>query len=345
MSDGQKTHAPTPKRVREFRKRGDIALSRDVVTAATFLGGSIALVATASTVFALVEHFTRDVAMSADGRDHGQQLASDAMHMFIRAVGPVVGLAAAAALLSIMAQLGWPPAWKGIGFDLGRANPLANLKNTFGLAGMFKRTGLALVKLAVVGTVVYTALRGGVGSQAMAPESLLDRAGSLIGRVLFAVAGTLAALAALDYFLSRRRISEQMKMSTDEIKREHKEQDGDPMLKGKRKARMRELAKRRVAQAVKTADVVVVNPTHFAVALRYDESKDRAPVVVAKGVDEAALKIRELAREAGVPVLSRPPLARALHKSVKEGRTIPSSLFKAVAEVLAFVYRTKRRAQ
>ncbi len=135
--------------------------------------------------------------------------------------------------------------------------------------------------------------------------------------------GALVVVAAVDYFLARRRISEQMKMSTDEIKREHKEQDGDPQMKGKRRQKMKEMAKRRIAAAVAKADVVIVNPTHYAVALRYDDAKDAAPIVVAKGTDEAAEKIREIARQHGVPILPRPPLARALHKLVKEGKPVP----------------------
>jgi flagellar biosynthetic protein FlhB len=115
------------------------------------------------------------------------------------------------------------------------------------------------------------------------------------------------------------------------------------MVKGRRRQRMREMAKRRMAAAVKTADVVLVNPTHYAVALRYDDKEDVAPVVVAKGTDEQADKIREIARQNGIPVLSRPPLARALYKHVKEGRTVPSNLYRAVAEVLAYVYRIRHR--
>jgi flagellar biosynthetic protein FlhB len=113
-------------------------------------------------------------------------------------------------------------------------------------------------------------------------------------------------------------------------------------VKGKRRSKMKEMAKRRIAVAVAKADVVVVNPTHYAVALRYDDKSDRAPLVVAKGVDEVAEKIREVARKHGVPILTRPPLARALHKAVKEGRPVPANLYKAVAEVLAYVYRLKR---
>jgi flagellar biosynthetic protein FlhB len=133
----------------------------------------------------------------------------------------------------------------------------------------------------------------------------------------------------------------QMMMSADELKREHKESEGDPMVKSRRRQRAREMAKRRIAVTVPTADVVVVNPTHYAVALRYDDTSDRAPIVVAKGVDEVAARIREIARKHGVPVMSRPPLARALHKHVKEGRPVPANLYRAVAEVLAYVYRLR----
>jgi len=159
---------------------------------------------------------------------------------------------------------------------------------------------------------------------------------------MWLVLGVLGALAAVDYYLARRRMAEQMRMSPDEVKREHREQEGDPMIRGRRKARMRELARRRIAAAVAKADVVVVNPTHYAVALRYDDKTDAAPVVVAKGVDEQAEKIREIARSNSVPVLSRPPLARALYKHVKEGRVVPANLYRAVAEVLAYVYRIRR---
>ena len=117
-----------------------------------------------------------------------------------------------------------------------------------------------------------------------------------------------------------------------------------PHIKGKRRQKMREMAKRRMSVAVSKADVVIVNPTHYAVALKYDDKKDAAPVVVAKGMDESAEKIREVARKHGVPVISRPPLTRALHKLVKEGKPVPANLYRAVAEVLAYVYRIKNRS-
>ncbi|MEO8550104.1 MAG: EscU/YscU/HrcU family type III secretion system export apparatus switch protein, partial [Kofleriaceae bacterium] len=293
-----------------FRKRGDIALSRDVVSAATFAGGAIALLAYGATGWGAIRNLARDVASSADGATH-EGLPHEALHAFMTAAFPVVIGAALAALVAILVQLGWPPAFKGIKLDFARLNPIANAKNVFGLNAVVRRTGGAAMKLFAVGLVVSLALAG------------------------------LAATAAIDYFLAKKKMKAQMMMSPDEIKREHKEQEGDPHIKGKRRQKMKELAKRRMSVAVAKADVVIVNPTHYAVALRYNESSDAAPLVVAKGMDESAEKIREVARKHGVPVLSRPPLTRALYKLVKEGKPVPANLYRAVAEVLAFVYRIK----
>ena len=343
MADPQKTHKPTPKRIREFRKRGDIALSRDVVSAATFTGGAIALIAYGASGFAAIRMLAQHVAGSADGLEH-DGLPSEALHAFMTAAFPVVIGAAIGALAAILGQLGWPPAFKGIKFDPSRLNPIANAKNIFGLGAVVRRTGTAIAKMLLVGIVVSTALAGVASMHPNSAFALAGMAGSTIVHVLQLVIGVLVSVAAGDYFLARRKITAQMKMSTEEIKREHKEQEGDPMVKGKRRQKMKELAKRRMSAAVAKADVVIVNPTHYAVALKYDDTKHAAPIVVAKGSDESAEKIREIARKHGVPVLSRPPLTRALHKLVKEGKPVPANLYRAVAEVLAYVYRIKNRS-
>jgi flagellar biosynthetic protein FlhB len=341
MSDPQRTQKATPKRVKEFRKRGEIALSKDVVSTATLAGGVIALVATSHAAIVALMDLTREAALASDGTETGE-MASTVLSAFLRATGPVLIGAAVAAVVAILGQLGWPPAFKKLHFDLSRISPIQNLRQAFGLSGMVRRSGAAIAKLVVVAVVVIAAIRGGVIADAMQANGVLAMAGSLVSRALLFVLGALAALATVDYFLARRRIQAQMKMTPDEVKREMREQDGDPHVKGKRRQKMKELARRRISIAVAKADVVVVNPTHYAVALRYDDKQDRAPVVVAKGVDELAEKIREVARKHGVPILSRPPLARALHKHVKEGRAIPANLYKAVAEVLAYVYRLRR---
>lgn len=342
MADPQRTHKATPKRVREFRKRGDIALSRDLVSAATLAGGFIGLVACAGMSRTALLDLTRQATMASDGSD-ASGMAVAVVQAFLLAAGPAMLGAAIGALVAMVTQLGWPPAFKFPGFDLAKISPLANLMNVFSLGGMARRTGAAVAKMVLVGAIVVLALRHHVASHALEAAGLGAVAWQLIGRAMWLVLGALAVLAAFDYFLARRRIEAQMRMTIDEVKREHREMDGDPMVKGRRRQRMRELARRRMAAAVASADVVVVNPTHYAVALRYDENEDTAPVVVAKGTDEQAEKIREVARQHGVPVVSRPPLARALYKHVKEGRAVPSNLYRAVAEVLAYVYRIRQR--
>jgi flagellar biosynthetic protein FlhB len=340
VSDPQRTHKATPKRIKDFRKRGEIALSRDVVSTATLAGGTIMLIATSGIAFGALRNFTRDAANATDGSSF--DLAAGAFHTFITATAPALIGAGVAALLAILGQLGWPPAFKGISFDLSRISPFKNLPHTYAPGAMIRRTGIAIAKVSLIGLIVIVALRGGLAMNAMEAGSLVATAGHLIARVLGFVIGALVVLAAVDYYLSHRKLAASMRMTSSEAKREHREQDGDPQVKGKRRSKMKEMAKRRIAVAVAKADVVVVNPTHYAVALRYDDKSDRAPLVVAKGVDEVAEKIREVARKHGVPILTRPPLARALHKAVKEGRPVPANLYKAVAEVLAYVYRLKR---
>ena len=342
MADPQRTHKATPKRIRDFRKRGEIALSRDVVSAATLTGGFVALILFAGGARAALLDLTRDAALATDGSD-AVDLPSAALHSFMAATAPVLIGAAIAAVVAILGQLGWPPAFKFPEFDLGRMSPIKNLPNTLSPVGMLRRSGSAVGKLVVVGAVVVMALRHRVITGQLEASGIGAMGFQLVRRAMWLVIAVLGGVAAVDYFLARRRIDAQMKMTTEELKREHREQEGDPMVKGRRRARMRELAKRRMAVAVAKADVVVVNPTHYAVALRYDDKEDAAPVVLAKGVDEQAEKIREIARGNGVPVLSRPPLARALYKHVKEGRAVPSNLYRAVAEVLAYVYRLRQR--
>ena len=342
MADPQRTHKATPKRIREFRKRGDIALSRDLVSAATLTGGFIGLLAGAGASRSALLDLTRKAAMASDGIGP-VGLPSAALHGFLVATGPAMVGAAAGALIAMLAQLGWPPAFKLPGFDLTRMSPVKNLPNTLSPVGMLRRSGAAVGKLVLIGAIVVMALRHRVVAGELEASGLGALAFGLVRRAMWLVLGVLAVIAAIDYFLARRRMAGQMRMTADEIKREMREMDGDPMIRGRRKQRMRELAKRRMAVAVARADVVVVNPTHYAVALRYDDKLDAAPIVVAKGVDEQAEKIREIARSKGVPVLSRPPLARALYKHVKEGRSVPANLYRAVAEVLAYVYRLRQR--
>jgi flagellar biosynthetic protein FlhB len=341
LADPQRTHKATPKRIREFRKRGEIALSRDVVSAATLAGGFVGLLAFAGASRSALIDLTRNAAMASDGGD-AVGLPSAAVHGFLVATVPAMAGAALGAVVAMLAQLGWPPAFKLPSFDPSRLSPIKNLPNTLSPVGMLRRSGAAVGKLVLVGTIVVTALRHHVVTAGLEAPGIGALAFGLVRRAMWLVLGALAVIAAIDYFLARRRIGAQMRMTGEEIKREMREQDGDPMVKGRRKQRMRELAKRRMAAAVAKADVVIVNPTHYAVALRYDGTLP-APEVVAKGKDNVALAIRRTAEEAGVTVVHEAPLARALYRDVEIGAQIPEDLFAAVAQVLAFVLRAAGR--
>jgi flagellar biosynthesis protein FlhB len=342
VSQNQGTHKPTPKRVREFRKRGDIAMSRDVTAIAALVGGALGTTLCAGRAGAALTDFTRASAATAAGGAAPQ--AGDATHAFLVAALPALVGAVLGAIVAGLAQLGWPPALRRPSFDLSRVFSGGSLKEAWSPKAAARRAGVAAAKIAAVGAVVFAIVKSEIarGFAATTPGEIAGRISGAVVRLSIAAAVALALLAAADYLLARRRIDAKMKMTPDEIRRELREQEGDPQVKGKRRRRMREIAKRRMVSEVKAADVVVVNPTHYAVALRYDSSKDGAPRVVAKGTDEVAERIREIARQAGVPIVARPPLARALYK-VPEGREVPGPLFKAVAEVLAYVYRLRRR--
>jgi flagellar biosynthetic protein FlhB len=199
----------------------------------------------------------------------------------------------------------------------------------------------------VVLKAAYVALSGELARLIANP--VLDAHGTAmslttaLGRLVMIAGFALTVLAIIEFAQAKRSLMKRMRMTPEEIKREYKEQEGDPMVRRRRRQRMREISRRRLVSAVKGADVVVVNPTEYAVALRYKAGEDRAPKVVAKGRGVVAERIRELARQNGIPILAQPPLARLLHKVVPEGREIPSNVYHAVAEVLAYVFRLRNR--
>ena len=266
----------------------------------------------------------------------------------IGAAGPTLGGALFGYAVSTAAQLGWPPALMAPKVDLSRiGSPQALLGFISPKAGA-SRLLKSVAKLLVVGIAAVLGVRSAWTHFDAAPvfeaRALIDRLAEALSGTIMSAGGALGALAIGDYLLARRRIGADMRMTPEEMKREMREQDGDPQIKRRRRQRMMEIAKRRVGAAVKSADVVLVNPTEYAVALRYRSKKDRAPKVVAKGRGAAAEHIRELARAHGVPIVPNIPLARGLFKLVPEGREVPAQLYKAVAEILAYVYRLRRRS-
>ena len=348
MSDDGKTQKPTPKRIKEFRQKGEIARSPDLAGTAALLGGVVCLIATGGSTVEAICDLMRGCAAAIANPDQAE-LLGPCLDVILKAVIPTGIGAMLGFAIGACTQLGWPPTFKKPGFDLGKLFSLQAIGGALSPKQGGGRVLKAMAKTAGVCLVVWIVLRGEMEKFLAAPAleaaGLARQTASGASRIAIGALFALAALAALDYLIARRRLTKKMMMTPEEVKREFREQEGDPLVRGRRRRRMRELARRRVSAEVKGADVVLVNPTEYAVALRYDAVEGRAPRVVAKGRRAAAAHIRELARKAGVPILVRPPLTRLIFKLVPEGREIPAQLYQAVAEVLAYVYRLKAGAR
>jgi flagellar biosynthetic protein FlhB len=341
----ERTHEPSDKRKADFRKRGEIALSKDMAHTASLAGGAIALAMTApGSAAAMAELFTGF--LQDPTLDLGTAL-DQSLHVLARCCLPVLAGTVIAFLIAAAVQLGWPPTLKGISFSMSKVVSVSSLGELLSPKAIGGRLGGSFIRLMM-------ALGAGAASlvpevQKLAAEPVLEphtlalRLGAAAARIAMVTGGVLAVLSAYDYLKNRRQFKAKLRMTAAEAKREHREAEGDPHVKAKRRRMARAAARRRLVSAVKGADVVLVNPTHVAVALRYRKDEGRAPKVVAKGKGAVAQRIRELAREAGVPIVPSPPLARTLHKLVREGAEVPASVFHAVAEVLAYVYRLRRR--
>jgi flagellar biosynthesis protein FlhB len=354
MSDGQKTEKATPKRKEEARKKGQVAKSQD-------LGGAVGLLAALLSLSALgpaAWGHMRDAMLTSlsliatpdvvDQQGFGAVLRS-AMTDAALAFAPISFVCMVAGVVTGVLQVGWKPSGKALKPDPKRINPLKGAKNLFGSHFIFESVK-TVVKFAAVGVIAGMALLGQVdelGSLVgLPPEELLVRGATTILGIAQKAGLAYLAIAAVDYAWQRYRHEKGLKMDKEEIKQEFKGEGVSPEIRAAIRRRQMQGARARMMDAVPGADVVVTNPTHYAVALRYGDGA-LAPVVVAKGRDLIAARIRTLAAEHGVQVVRDPPLARTLHASVEIGAQIPEELFGAVAQLLAFVYRTagRRRLQ
>ena len=349
--DASRTERATPKKRDDARKRGQVPRSIELGPAAQLLG--FLLLASAGAPWAVGRG--REVMvtwLAAPARLVGQDdfvgavapLAARSGLIMLGVVGPILLTTATLGFGVMVAQVGWKPNLELLAPDPSRLLPNAGLRRIFSAEGLINLPK-GLLKLALIGGVAYSIVRE-VGSHAVATpgmtaDQLLAFAGGGMFRLLWAMALAKAFIGVLDYLWARWRHERSIRMSRQEIKDELREADGDPKIKARFRRSHREIAKRRMLVDVKTADVVLVNPIHVAVALRYRATDNRAPVVVAKGAGELCEKIKDLARKAGVPIVERRALARALFRQVKLGAEIPPILYKAVAEILAYIYSLK----
>ena len=347
MSDNR-TEAPTPRRLSEARDKGQVARSVELNTAAILLVGFWLLYGPgASVATGLGETLTRTLT----DLPRGEFTGADFLNLIVLDAAPlwwpltliILGLMVTGVGVTLL-QTGWHWPGKRPAADFSRVNPLEGLKRILSLNGLFELLK-ALLKLSVIGVVAYLYLQDQREAIVLLSQTdlrvALGRLADLAYGLGMRVGGAYLVLAAADYGYQRWQWAKSLKMTKEEVKEDMKSQEGDPMIRGRIKQQARRIARQRMMARVPRADVVITNPTHFAVALQYDRERMSAPQVVAKGAALIALRIRDIATEHNVPIIENPPLARTLYRLVEIDQEVPPELYTAVAEVLAFVFRLR----
>lgn len=345
----EKTEQATPKRREDARRKGQVARSSELSSIAILTAGLLALSALGPYMYdqlslLMVDMLTNGVFIELDVSSLRLSLADWAIG-YVRVVGPVVVLLVIAALGINYAQVGVLFTLEPLTPKAQRLSPFSGLKRIFSSRGLVE-LGKGLFKIGAVVFVTYLTISADMDSfiayMDMGVGQIFALSGSVIVKLAFRIVLMLLVMAILDYAFQRWDYEKNLRMTRQEVREEVKQQEGDPMMRSRIRNLQREMSQRRMMDDVSTADVVVTNPTHVAVALKYNVETMGAPRVVAKGQRLVAQRIKELAREAGVPLVENKPLARALFKVVRIGEEIPEDLFKAVAQVLAFVFQLKR---
>ncbi|WP_309646069.1 flagellar biosynthesis protein FlhB [Phenylobacterium sp.] len=346
-----KTEEPTPGKLQKARDKGDVAKTPDLAMLASFAGAAAVLAIAggwmsnnlANELLPFIAH-PHDMSVEGGG---GVEIARHTMMAsapILFAVLVVAGLLGAGGNLI---QTGFMYSPEKLKPDWKKVSPLGGLKRMLGPEGLMQFFK-SLVKIIMVGWVGYVVMKPYVAPMkdlaAMDPAAILPFTIEILRKLVFAVAGLMLVVAGFDWFWQRQRFMKKMMMTKEELKEEFKNSEGDPHIKAKRRQIQIQRSRRRMMAAVPGATMVIMNPTHFAVALKYEEGETAAPQCVAKGMDTIALKIRALAEEAGVPVIEDAPLARALYAAVELDDFIPPAHYEAVAKLIGFIMQTGRRA-
>ncbi len=342
---GEKTEAPTPRRLQDAREKGQVAKSNDLTAAVGLLAGLIVLDLYGKAIFQnfkylMVRAFTmEDIPLSSmlAFQESWRLLIMKSMAI----LGPIFVVLFIIAVLANLFQVGFMLSTQPITPKLDKISPLQGFKRLFSLR-TFVRFAMSMFKVGIIGLVAYLSIQSDlpelVGLTMLSFTEVISFSAEMVYMLGLRMAAILLILAIIDYAYQKYQMTQDLRMTKDEVKEEMKRMEGDPIMRQRRRKVAQELAMQRMSQAVPNADVVVTNPTHIAIALKYDHDTMPAPKVVAKGADFVAARIREIAMENGVPMVERKPLARALYKACDVGDYIPADLYKAVAEVLAYVF-------
>lgn len=347
-SDQEKTLPATPKRLEQAREEGQVARSRELGACAVLAAGAALLWGGGSVAMDFCTRLMRS-GLSVDRASiYGESAMGERLltlsSQSVLATLPMLVAVAAIAIFSGIALGGWMLSGKAVSPDFKRLDPLAGLGRIFSVNGLAE-LGKAIAKALLVGSLgglyLWSHREELMGLAVLSPEQSLAATGGMVQWSLIVLAGAVALIAMIDVPIVLWRYHKGLRMSLEEVKREMRESEGDPHLKAHIRSQQREAARKRMMAEVPKADVVVTNPTHFAVALSYKEGRHGAPRVIAKGRGEVALRIRALASEHKVALLEAPPLARALYVSTELGDEIPPVLYNTVARVLAYVYQLR----
>jgi len=347
--DQEKTEQATPKKREETRKKGQVAKSRDATSVAVLLAclvffwfGSSAMV---EKMMALARWLFTQSAQFNVNCNNIQILSIGLIYKTFAILSPLFLAAFSMALLANYLQVGFVLSSESVQPKLSKIDPIKGFQKLFSIRSLVE-LAKNIFKISLVGFVAYVIVRREIENFIPLMDQsvwvILVYIGSVAFKIILVVCLALIILAALDYIYQRWEFEKDLKMTKQEVKDESRQMEGDPLVKARIKRLQRDMARKRMMASVPEADVVITNPTHLAVALRYDQAGMFAPKVVAKGAGFIAENIKDIARKNNVPIVNNKPLARVLYKNVDVDEMIPANLYKAVAEVLAFVYRMKR---
>ncbi|WP_349674485.1 flagellar biosynthesis protein FlhB [Lacrimispora sp.] len=350
MADDSKTEKASPKKRKDERKKGHVAVSKDVVMIATLLGTFVMLKALFPLMYRTMQDYMIkyvSLAPLADTMsDYTTSVFWDMVIAIAKAAIPIILVSTTLAVIGTGVQTGFLFTKSNMAPKFERLNPIKGIKNLLSLKNLVELIK-NLIKIIILSVILYQIIKGDLRAVARTIDmNIMDSAVYVLDSIMdmvMKISIVFLAIAGFDYFYQWWDYERQIKMSKQEMKEEYKQTEGNPEIKGRIRNLQRERARSRMMQSVPTADVIIRNPTHFAVALRYDIEKDNAPVLLAKGQDELALRIVAIGEEHGIYVLENKPLARGIFASTKVGEPIPPEYYGMVAEILVYVYRMNNK--
>ena len=345
---GEKTEDPTGKKISDASNKGQVAQSQEIQSWAVLLTATLIVASAVPTIMTYVTGVSRRFIENS----HAFSVSKEDFQILFKEVIYEIGLVILPLMLTFVVvgvfvqiiQVGWNPSAEKFQININKFSPAKGVKKFFGIRPLVEALK-GMVKLGVVGSVIFVFAAPMLGDVELLPAfeivHTLDRIQKIAIVILVVTVMIMTVIAALDYAYQKWDHKEKLKMTKQEVKDERKQQDGDPKIKQRIAALRMERARERMMQAVAKADVVITNPTHYAIALKYDMDSMPAPILVGKGMDSLAMRIREIAEDNDIPIVENPPLARALYAGVELDEEIPAEHYHAVAEVIGYVFRLK----